>query len=37
MKKMIKWYGIVKKLNLINEPETEEAAETAPEDAGTEA
>lgn len=27
----------LKKLNLINEPEAEETAETAPEEAGTEA
>ena len=37
MKKMIKWYGIVKKLNLINEAEAEETADTAPEEASKEA
>lgn len=31
MKKMIKWYGIVKKLDLLNEPQEENSTEAADE------
>ncbi len=37
MKKMIKWFGIVKKLDLLNEPESEEIAETPAEEVAKEA